>query len=443
MSIRQIFLVSGLALAAPWGVQAQVTTPAPIQTSVPNGTMVTLVQTLQAARNNLDVTLAHSALSAARADVQSADRAPFPVLSGKLGSMDLQNGLGGGSWATKKRVDKSVGVDWTWERGDKRALRTLTAQRAALAAQADLEDTTALQLQAAYAAFFDLLAAQEREQQVAALAHSAAQLSDTATRRVQAGDMSAQEAARTDIEAQRAQADWVSATLERQRAALALGQITGWTVPADTLSAHPDWPVTAPVPSTLPDPTALALLRPDVRAAQARVQAAQAALDSASALKRADVTWGASIDHFPGTSTRQLELRMQMPLQWGYDHRGEVGRAQAQLTQAQDLYEKVLRAASAEMQRLQLEGVASAARANRYHTDILPRARSVAAGAELAYRHGALSLSDLLDARRTLRATLIEAFAARADAAKAAGAWQLRVQPETFLSSLSSTESSQ
>ena len=65
----------------------------------------------------------------------------------------------------------------------------------------------------------------------------------------------------------------------------------------------------------------------------------------------------------------------------------------------------------------------------------------MAEGAELAYGKGALPLTDLLDARRTLRATLIEALAARTEAAKAAGAWQLRAQPETFLPTLSSTES--
>jgi hypothetical protein len=37
-------------------------------------------------------------------------------------------------------------------------------------------------------------------------------------------------------------------------------------------------------------------------------------------------------------------------------------------------------------------------------------------------------LTDLLDARRTLRTVLLEALAARSDLAKAAGAWQLRTR---------------
>lgn len=48
--------------------------------------------------------------------------------------------------------------------------------------------------------------------------------------------------------------------------------------------------------------------------------------------------------------------------------------------------------------------------------------------AEQAYQRGGIDLTDLLDARRTLRATLLDGLAARQEAAKAAGAWQLRSQ---------------
>ena len=46
--------------------------------------------------------------------------------------------------------------------------------------------------------------------------------------------------------------------------------------------------------------------------------------------------------------------------------------------------------------------------------------------AEVAYTQGALTLTDLLDARRTLRATRLEAIAAQAEFAKAQGTWQIR-----------------
>ena len=73
-----------------------------------------------------------------------------------------------------------------------------------------------------------------------------------------------------------------------------------------------------------------------------------------------------------------------------------------------------------------VDRLGSAARALSYETTILPRARNVAQLAELAYSKGAMSLTELIDARRTLRTILIEALIARTDHAKASQAWMIR-----------------
>jgi cobalt-zinc-cadmium efflux system outer membrane protein len=405
------------------------------QAQAPASAEVSLSQALQAARNNLDVVLARHSVAGAQADILSADRSPFPTLSASVSQIDLQNGNGGGNPWSEQTLDKSIGLDWTWERGNKRELRTLTARRAADAAQADLDDVRTQQLLAALGSYYDLLAAQERLGEVALIERSAAELATSANRRLQAGDIAAQEAARTEIEAQRARSDLQQAELERQRAALVLWQQTGLATPPEILQARSDWPALADNESDVQSLDALVEARSDVRAAQARVQAAQAGLDGSSAQKYADITWGVSYDHYPGTSTALVALRMQMPLQLGYNYQGEIGRATAQLAQAQDALEKTRRLARFELQRLRHEAHTTAARARAYDTEILPRARRVAEGAELAYRKGALSLTDLLDARRTLRATLLDALNARADHAKAAGAWKLRTQPDAFVAS--------
>ncbi len=388
---------------------------------------LTLPQALQEARDNLDVALARGGLAAARADVLAADRAPFPVLSGKLSSIDLQNGVGSGPWH-RKRIDKGIGIDWTWERGDKRVLRTRGAEATAGAAAQDLDEVVVRQMLAAQGAFYDLLAAQQRLALAEALADDVRQLADSSGRRARAGDLARQDATRIEIEAGRVRADAEAAVLERQRAALALGLLTGRAQQAERLAVAGDWPPLASAAASA-DLAALAQARPDVLAAARRVQAAHAAVDGARALRKADVTWGVSLNHYPGTSTRLVELRAQLPLQWGYGFEGEVGRALAQLRQAEDGHEQVQRAALADLRRLQLEAGTAAERVRRYDQDILPRARQVAQSAEFAYQKGALSLTDLLDARRTLRATLVEALALRAEAAKADGAWRLRTAP--------------
>lgn len=422
MSIRQFLCASGIALSA-LPVWPQVTAPAPSPASL------SLAQALQAARDNLEVALARLSLAGARADILSADRSPFPNLSAGISGLDLQNGNGDGNVLTERRLDKSIGLDWTWERGNKRALRTLSAQRAADAAQAELDETLTQQLLAAHAGFFDLLAAQERREEVGQIARSAAELATSAQQRVQAGDLSAQDLARTEIEARRAQSELRQAELERQRSALLLWQVTGLSTSAQQLSAQADWPAIGADPTEGADLQTLVQARPDVRAAQARVQAARATLDGAGALKSPDVTLGASYDHYPGTSTALLALRLSVPLQLSYGYQGEIARAGAQLAQAEQALEKTRRLARLELERLQHEARSTAERARTYFNDILPRARQVAAGAELAYSKGAIPLTDLLDARRTLRATLLDALSARSEHAKAVGAWHLRNQP--------------
>jgi len=447
MSIKVTWKTVGIvpwALALVVPIHAQTVPPSPTLT-VPLGNVsliampgreLSLVQALQAARDNLDVSLSRRLLSAAQADIVAADRAPLPVLSAKAGQMDLQHGLGSGNPLTQKRIDKAVGLDWTWERGNKRELRTRAAQRNAAAAQADVDEVRVQQVAAAWAAYFDLLAAQDRLTQAQAIQASASQLAATAARRVAAGDLSAQESARTDIEAQRAQADVLSLQLEVQRASVALSQLVHQPTQVSErtlLRAQSAWPALVSQ-DALTDSMVSALLdqRADVRAGQERVQAALALADNARALKRADITLGSSIDHFPGTSTRLLELRMQMPLQWGYSYDGEVGRALAELNQAQDALERIRVTASNDMLRLWHDLVSATERAQTYEDNILPRARRVADGAELAYNKGAIPLTDLLDARRTLRATLIDALSARTDHAKALGAWQLRTDPQSL-----------
>lgn len=423
MSIRQLFLLSTLASCALAG-WSQTTPPPP-------AARLTLHQALTAARDNSDVALARHALSAARADVLSADHAPAPVLSAKAASIDLQNGIGGGNLVTRKRIDKSIGIDWTWERGNKRALRTQAAKASAEAAQADVEDIQIQQLQAALSAYYDLLAAQERLQETREIEHSMAELDRLAARRVKAGDLAEQDAARTRIEAERARTDTQSAELTREQAALVLAQFTARGPELEASAA--DWPAQTAGPAPGGDLAAWAESRADVRAALARVQAAQAALDNAQALRKADVTIGASYDHFPGTSTRLLELRAQFPLQWGYRFEGEIGRALAEQSQAQEALEKTRRLALLDLQSLRQAAANAAQRAAGYEGGILPRARQVAQSAELAYTKGAIPLTDLLDARRTLRATTLEALSARLDYAKAQGNWLLRTQPQVLL----------
>ena len=444
MRIRHLFLKGGL-LAVPLALMPALLLVTPVRAQAPHphttgpaqaggqlalGASLSLEQVLQAARHNPDVLAAQRATQAARAEVRIADRAPAPVLSAGVASVDLRHGTGGGSFWSQKRLDKSLGLDWTWERGNKRGLRTEAAERAARAVAADAQDMRVVQQIGALGAFYDLLAAQERLQTLQEMAASARTLASSAELRLRAGDLSAQDVARTRIEAARAETDLQSAQLVWQQAVQALAGWTGQNVPASGWRAEGGWPQTvAPVGSG--DIDALVEQRPDVIAARERLAALEAALQGALALQRADPTLGATFDHFPtGEKTdRLLAVRISVPINGFSRFEGEVRRALAQKDQAQDLLDKSRIQARAELLGLLQAWQSQSERLQGYETRILPQARQVAAQAELAYSKGGLSLTDLLDARRTLRATQLEATGVRNEHAQAQGAWQLRTAP--------------
>ena len=390
---------------------------------------ITLSEALAAAAQNIDAQIAKQLLAAARADVTAANRAPLPTLSTSISQIDLQNGVGAGSWLSNKRVDKNIGFDWTWERGSKRTLRTEAATQAANASTQDLSEALTQQKLLASNAFFDLVAAQERIKQVGAIATSAQQLANAAAKRLAAGDLSAQDTARSNIEAQRAKNDITLAEQDRARAELTLALILDVGQQKLIASASETLPnktynntgVTPPIEQ-----------RADVQAAIARVESSKAALNNALALKKNDITLGTAIDHFPGTSTRLLTFRMQVPLQLsafgGYSFDGEIARAQAQLAIAEAALERIRHAAYNDAQRLTQELQSSQIRAISYNGSIAPEAKRVADQAELAYNKGALSLTDLLEARRTWRATTLEAISAQTDFEKALTAWNIRTE---------------
>jgi len=391
------------------------------------GLVLSYQDVLRMSTQNIDVSLANRNVDSAKADVLSANRAPLPTLTAKTSSIDLQNGTGTGSLWQEQRIDKSVGLDWTYERGQKRALRTQSSEKSVDANLAELKATRINQQLLAANAFFDLLASQQKSSEVQSIAASYGQLEKVAATRLSAGDISAQEHARIAIEARRAMADAMSAELENRRASIALSSVLGIQAGRDRLMLTDAWPSLAnsPSPSEALGAQGIDQL-PEVQAAQDRLAAAEVSLQLAQSLKKSDITFGSSIDHFPGTSDRLLEFRLQMPLQWGYGFEGEIAKALTQVDQARDQLEKIRLLASAERLGLSHALETAKQRLNAYETVIYPQAQQVASQAELAYQKGAMSLTDLLDARRTLRTILIERTTAKAEHAKSIAALNIR-----------------
>ncbi len=366
---------------------------------------------------NRDVLAARRALDGAKADQLSASVTPPAQFSLLSQSIDTQNLGHGGLW--NRPIDTIARIDKTLERGGKASLRERAAQAGETAAQHDVADVARAQRLAAIQAYWGLKLAQEqcllseRNEQVAQESSRAAKL------RLAQGDLSRLEATRLAVEADRAANERAQARSQLMQAQLALAQVLGQVGNTAPRATDP-WPSVPPAasPSMKAGDAALAT-RPDVQAAAQRVAQAQAVLDLAQSQRQADVTVSVQFEHNPSVANRLWGVGFSMPM--GVDGRqdGPVTRALVALADAQAQLEKVKATAQAE-QLLQRDALLNAQeRVQRLDGQLLPQARDALQGAEYARQQGALSLQDVLDARRGLHAAELDAAMAHADLANA------------------------
>ena len=416
---------------------------------------LTLAQALaRVADCHPDVRAARAALGGAAADVQVAGQRPNPQLT--VGAGSVGSALGSGPpW--RKTFDHSLRLDQLIERGNKPALRQAAAQALRGAAAADLADVTRRALSAVAHAHQDLWAAQGRRLQLAAAVGLSAESLRLLDLRVRAGDAPALDATRFTLDNARVQADLRQAEADvaeyqRQLALLiglggvggvgGVGGSPGAGSAVDQLHAMAEDPSPGPPgPPGLPGlpgaplPPDAAERRADVAAALARLAAAALARDLAAAARTRDVGVGLQVDHWPtsagnGSGTgNTVSLSLTVPLFLRHANDGELARAEADLAAAHESLRRVRDGATADLARAAARASAAADRRRLVLAQLEPAAEKVAAGAELAYRRGASTALDVLDARRSLRAVRIERITADADLVKALADWQAAALP--------------
>ncbi|HFT6995247.1 TPA: TolC family protein, partial [Stenotrophomonas maltophilia] len=330
------------------------------------------------------------------------------------------HGIGPGRWQDK-RVDSTLGVGWTWERGGKRALRIRQADALLQVAGLEVLDTRRRQQVALHEAYFGLKSAQERAQIAEANRQSSTEQMAAADKQVATGAMAPVDRARLAVD-DLAVADAArEAALDLRDARHALGLLLG-SDDSSNLSADDPWPDTRNVAATRAfDPQQ----RADLRAAQSRLAAADAGVALARSERRRDIQLGVEAEREPtDISGVTWGVSLTIPLGGPSRARGAIQRAEADRDSAALELQVLQREARAELDQLQASAQFAAQRRSDYEGLQSNAARKAVQGIELAYRRGAASLTDLLDARRSWRdfeAALIEA---RADHAIALARWE-------------------
>jgi len=367
------------------------------------------------AQHNPDLLAAAIELRGTQGDALSAARRPSPELSVGTSKISRQEGIGPGRWKDK-RVDSTLGLGWTWERGGKRGWRMRQADALVDAANLSLLDGRRQQQVALHEAYFGLKAAQELSRIADEDRRASAESLAAADRQVATGAMAPIERSRLAVDDLKVSDAAREAELGLREARHVLALLLG-SDSNEALRADDDWPHPA---STAPaEPTTLEG-RVDLRAAEARVIAADAARALARSERRRDVQFGIEAEREPADiGGVTWGVSMSVPLGGARRWRGDQQRAEADYDAAVLERQQLHRAATAELDQLQHALVAAAQRRAEYEQLQGPAARRSLDGLELAYRRGAATLTDLLDARRSWRefeADLIDARLAHASA---------------------------
>ena len=389
------------------------------------------------AERNREIQLGQRLVEGAEADRLSAGARPNPnvfINATQIGNLYPQGYDSGG---IIRRADMTLGVNQLFERGGKRELRIGSADSIVTASRGDYADIKRQQKVALYSAYYDLAAAQDKMRIVAETAQSFQKTMDAVERRLKAGDIAASDVARIRVDALRAQNDARAAQAERQKAQTALAYIIGAESEAARINAVDGWPDARATDGT-PDITQVLAARADVQAAQARVQAAAKNRELAHALRTRDVTAMVQVDRTPWnplanpTSQNTIGFGVSVPLFTSYYYEGEIRRAEVELQAARENVERVRALALGEIVARRADLDAARERAQRFRDTLLAEARKAADGAEFAYSRGAIGVMDLLDARRQLYATRLEASSTDADYAKSLAAWQAAIATAVF-----------
>ena len=366
---------------------------------------------------NHDLQIAKNQLEMAKADTLSAAQRPNPQLSYNMNNVGT-----GRDHRYLNGSDHVVRLDQTFERGDKRDLRMKSADYRLNASQEDLNSITRQSRTLLYQLYYQLLLAQEKLRITEESADLYVKTFEVAQLRFKAGDISAAELSRIDLDKLRLDNDVFQARNNLKQAQIDLGIYIGEELNAPSLKASDTWPHITPnlyrKPMNVEN-------RADIKAAKLRLSAAETNRELAMALKKRDITIGAQIEHNSlDLESNTVGIGVSIPLMTGYAYEGEIARAESEYQSAFLELDHAHAYAISEINKARGDLKTAEARVAHYDDNLLKEADKVLQSAEFAYKQGAQSVMDLLDARRTYKATLIESTAARADYASALAAWE-------------------
>jgi outer membrane protein, heavy metal efflux system len=408
LRLRLPFLLVAVFVSGAAGAQSPpVQSPSPpAQALAQNRSAVTisLDDAIQMAlQHNHNILAARTTIQQNEAEETTANLRPNPVILSDWQFLPIFQPSQFSADYLDNTAQFDLGVSYLFERGKKRqhrlrAAKDLTAQTRSLVA--DNERNLAFSVASQ---FVNVELAESTLELAKQDLKSFQNTVDISEARLKAGDIGEGDVLKIKLQMLQFETDVSAAQLTRVQGLSDLRQLLGYE------SIAPDYDVAGafdyqPVKGNLDDFQAKALQnRPDLRAAQQGVTAANSQHALQQAIGKRDITGEINYTHIGYLNDVSLFGQMQMPV---FDrNQGEIARAAFAITQAQEQERfangQVLTDVRDAFENLrtndQIVGL--------YRSGYINEAQQSRDISEYAYRHGAASLLDFLDSERSYRAT--------------------------------------
>ena len=365
---------------------------------------ITLDEAIQMAmQHNHTLLAARTTIQQSQAAETTANLRPNPTLFGDWEYLPLFTPSAQNSTYLHDSTEADLGLGYLIERGKKRqrrlqAAKDITAQTRSLVA----DNERSLTYNVA-ALFVNVQLAESTLELAEQDLKSFQQTVDLANLRYRAGAISEDDSLKIKLQLLQFETDLQQAQLAKIQALSDLRQLLGYE------SVSPDYDVAGPfdyqpVKGNVEDLQLKAMQnRPDYRAAQEGVTAAKSQYDLQKAIGKPDVTVQANYSHVNAINTATFYGSIPLPI--FNRNQGEIARSGFAITQAQEQQ----KAASGQVLTDVRDAYESLRVSDRviqlYRSGYLEVAQKDRDISEYAYRRGAVSLLDFLDAERSFRAT--------------------------------------
>jgi cobalt-zinc-cadmium efflux system outer membrane protein len=295
-----------------------------------------------------------------------------------------------------------LGVSYLFERGQKRQRRLQAARDQTAVTRAQVTDAERALIFNVGQQFVSVLLAESTLRFADQDLKSFQQTVDISEAQFKAGAISEGDYLKIKLQLLQFQTDVSAARLARAQALVALRQLIGY----DGVPANYDVVgdlTYVPMKTGLDDLQAQALReRPDYQAAQFGVTAAQSQILLAKANAKVDVNGTFDYSHVSGQSLASLFTTFDLP--FFNRNQGEIARTGYALTQAQESQLSASDTVLADVANAYEELRSDDEIVGLYASEYLKQAKDSRDISEYAYKRGAASLLDFLDAERTYRA---------------------------------------